>query len=568
MSNLSIEFVNTKSDLMTVKVNGYYLHSRFDPLQESIRIVEKEYRPNHLHILYGYGLGYLANTLIDKFNNKEKLIIIDPIYNSLNNNNLESAIQIIDSFDEDLIKKTIENAIDNLNRKIKIICSPNYNKILPSEYLDLLGIVKKIQDENLVMESTIRFLSESWQENYTKNILHISQDTSIKVLHKLYNCPVVLASAGPSLIKQLMYLEKIQEKVIIIAAGSTISSLISRGITPDFIMSIDGHINSYSIFKDLGNLQSNLVYVPSSYYKIQESFKGQRYFLGSSNDVEYNNNLTKMINLELIPLPAGASVAHYGLTFASYISTGPIAIIGQDLAFTNNQSHADNNLRLRKLDKEAEDLFEVEGYYNDKVLTNRVFSSMILQFEGMLKALEFENEIFNCTEGGAKIKNLNQMAFEDFCTKYVYKRKNEPKIFPKEECDSERIIKLIEVLKYEIKIYSELAKEVNLAVKSLRRNKNMTYFTKSLLRELDKVDKKLKVKLNNLIFKRILEPIIIDVMRSFEPELNETIEQKHIRVYNQNIYLYDSLYEALKISKVYIAETIENCEIYLRKNLF
>lgn len=88
-----------------------------------------------------------------------------------------------------------------------------------------------------------------------------------------------------------------------------------------------------------------------------------------------------------------------------YITTGPIALIGQDLAYTENLTHANNNKNQKSVDDsyfKKRNAFQVEGYFDDLVMTDYVFYSMKNSFEQIHKKIKHSASIFNCTEGGLK----------------------------------------------------------------------------------------------------------------------------------------------------------------------
>lgn len=206
MSVYNIDYLTTKNNLETVTVNGFLLHSKYDPIQEATRIVEKEFEPNYVYVLFGYGLGYIAKLLSEKIEDPSKLIIIDPIYSLLPQS--DNGLVITTHFDELNFETNIALSLKHLSKKIKVICSPNYDKILPEELAKVLRVIKDVQSLNKVNENTIRTFADSWQENYIHNLLNVYRNNSLSKLKKKYTCPVVLASGGPSLTKQLPLLKK------------------------------------------------------------------------------------------------------------------------------------------------------------------------------------------------------------------------------------------------------------------------------------------------------------------------------------------------------------------------
>ena len=273
MTENKIEVLLTKKGVETLTVNGFLLHSKYDPIKEAERIIEKELEDNFSFLLYGYGKGYIAKELQRKIKDNQSFIIFDPIFKELEDDSINDEVII----DFEQLEKKISVMCDDFDRRIKIILSPNYDKFETEKYKKVLKLVSDIQKEDIVNENTVRFFSEIWQENYIKNLLYIYEDNTLAALEHKYDCPVVIASGGPSLTKQLPLLKKMRDNIVLIASGSTINSLLADDIEPDYIVAIDGGMANFEHFKSLKVKKAKLIYALSNNYNIQENFKNDRY---------------------------------------------------------------------------------------------------------------------------------------------------------------------------------------------------------------------------------------------------------------------------------------------------
>ncbi|AUS85398.1 hypothetical protein LBYS11_03220 [Lysinibacillus sp. YS11] len=549
-----INYIVSKTGINTVEVNGYLLHSKYDPIKEADRIVEKEFKENFVHILFGNGLGYISNALKAKLKDKGELLIVEPFKEFLGSKNED--ILFIEQRED--INNKINYLLHDNRRDIKVICSPNYDKIAPEAYKELLKNIKDIQSLNIIEENTLRLASENWQENYIKNLLYASQDASISELYRAYNCPVIIASGGPSLTKQLPLLKKIKNSVILIASGSTINSLLKENIEPDYIVTIDGSEANYKHFNQITSHKASLLYSLSSNYKIQHEYKGKRYaFLPLVNN-QVEKRIKEELNLTLPHIAGGGSVSTFAFTIAMYITTGPIALIGQDLAYTENLTHANNNKNQKSVDDsyfKKRNAFQVEGYFDDLVMTDYVFYSMKNSFEQIHKKIKHSASIFNCTEGGVKIKGFKQISFKNFADNYV-EANDIFKVNSEKSTSKERLNSLFMMLNDEIKKYEQLESLCSEAIITLKKDKNKLIFSNNTLKKLDKIDNKSKEILNDVLMNDIIKPITMDVMRSFKEKENETPKEKFERSYNQNMLLYSQLLKATKISKKFTLEAV------------
>ncbi|QEA00658.1 DUF115 domain-containing protein [Lysinibacillus fusiformis] len=558
MEDLEIIYLETKNEKPNVKVNGYYLHSNYNPEAEAEKYINNNYKEGYLNILFGYGLGYIANAIAKKYDNTD-ILVYDPLFSSLNIENKDEIEGVFLDL-QDFCNRS-EDYIAEFDRKVNILLSPNYDKIFNKEYKEFLDYIRHIQIEDIVNENTIRFFGDLWQENYIMNLHYVHKDLSLKELYNKYDCPVILASGGPSLTKQLPLLKKIKDKCLIISAGSTINSLLAADIIPDYVVTMDGGESNYLHFKNIKNWDFDLIYGLGNAWKIERDFKGNRYSFCFYGEDSIKKRIKEGLGKDLPMLSTGGTVAITALEVASKISTGPIAIIGQDLAYTNNKSHAENNKRYSKLNDEfykKDMVFDVEGYYGEPVKTNHQFNSMRKSLEKLYQILQHHHKIYNCTEGGVKINGMPQLDFKAFCENYINPNPtNITKLeFQKDINANEANYK--EFMNQEIEVYLKIKKLLVNAIHLLKEERNNTVFTTSTLKKLDKIDSKLKEYYPQVIMERIVDPITMDVMRMTTDNKQSEGIDKFKQIYKQNMYLYENMLEAteksLKFTRIALDE--------------
>ncbi|BAK17702.1 uncharacterized protein SSIL_3279 [Solibacillus silvestris StLB046] len=560
MGVLNINYIETKNNNVTIEVNGYLLHSKYNPVKEAEKFLEKELNQQQVNIIFGLGKGYLSDAIQKLDIPKEKVLFIEPIQEFEVFS--QRQYDVLYGFDIEKIQLMIESKLKYFSRKIKVICAPNYDKLFSIQYLELLQKVKEIQNLNIVYNNTVQGLSNVWQENTIHNNLYINKAHSLNALKQYYHCPIIVASGGPSLIKQLSLLQKVRESVILIAAGSTINTLLKYHIEPDYVISIDGSEGNYTQhFKDLDLKKTQLFFSSTSHYKIQKYYKNSQFSFLDTREERLHSYLSETYQLELPQILGGGSVANFSLSIARFLTTGPIALIGQDLAYTNGQTHAEGNKNFKQANDEflkRQDAFEIEGYYGDKVMTDFSLFSMKESFEDILQQIENKETIFNCTEGGLKIKLMNQIPFIEFCEKFV--DFNEKVTMYKNEAFNPDYAKVAFNFRREIGIYKSIIVEIKLALQALKKNTLNTEFAPSIIKTLDSVDKKIAKLMKKAVMERINDPITIDVMTKYEAPNLETAEERYIRVYKQNLELYERLLAATEQTILYTKDVLAEIE--------
>lgn len=532
-----IIFEQAKSGDKIVKVNGYYLHSKFDPLKEAYNFAKKKYRAHHFHIIFGYGMGYIVDALLKETKFNEPILVIDPLIDEemLNFKAYEKEnIYYLPMYSLDVIR-SLAYELGSYTSKITFITSINYNNIFAKELKTIAELVLDVQHNELMnINSTVAF-SMQWQINYLMNLKYEINDYSLDVLKKKYTAPVVIASGGPSLTKQLPLIKKYRKCIILVCAGSTINSLLNANIEPDYVVSIDGGEPNYNHFKELNLNYSQLIYAPMVHYKIRESFKNDALVMIPHVRQTVQKHLKQKTDKNFPIIAGGGSVAHFSLSIAKYITTGPIALIGQDLAYTNNKTHAEGN---KNSIKQKGDI-EIEGYYGDKVSSSESFKNMRNTFIEMNYFIPHDNQIFNCTEGGAKIEGYNQVPFELFLEKYTNGNIARIKL-----PENNQIMKEI-ILEDEFEKYDRILNLLKQGIEVTNAEQGPVFSPKSI-NKLSYIEKNLNKLYKETCIDMLLEPIVVFAEHEFLPDFGENKFQEYLRVKKYILTLYETCYKELE----------------------
>ena len=552
----NLVYMNAKNGDKTIKIDNYLIHSKYNPRIEARRFVEENVEKNCKNIIIGLGLGYIVPELENENYEMEDILIIEPL--SELQGQIKSRYKIIYGVNKQEIREEVSKLLKYFNREVKVIIQPPYKTIFSNECKEILNVIKEVQMLNVVNDNTIRDQSVFWQENIIKNTLYATLGNSLAELRSYYTAPIVIASGGPSLMKQIPLLKKYRNKMVLLAAGSTVTTLVKEGIKPNYVISIDGTPGNYDRhFKSLDYEGIELIYLFSNNYLIQKNYNEQQYYFIDKYDESLKNSLEiKYLLNDIVKIEGGGSVANYALSVARFITTGPIAMIGQDLAYTNNETHSKHNLGRKVVTKDLlkeRGAIKIDGYFNEKVWSDYSLISMKQSFEKILKSIAFPKTIFNCTEGGAKIKGMEQVPFQSFCDLYL--NKEVPLLKVNKTFESQRLKGLKENYQREIDVYNELISELENLIVKLEDIKIKGYFSNSDLKCLENFDTKFLEKQKDVFIESIVAPIILDIMKSAESP-----KKTFLDTYNQNRMLYTELMNVIKISRNYTLEVLSELE--------
>jgi len=277
----------------------------------------------------------------------------------------------------------------------------NYYQTL-GETLNTTRVMDATRDKNLV----------TYIQNSLINlpVTLMSHDLDV-VIDAFDGRPVLLVSAGPSLLKQLPILEKYQSLFTIIVASAAYQNLKKHNISPDYILVVDPNKKivwdercNIGLIKDIGcdpmTAWSNtkLSFMTTHHPSIKE--------------------LMYAIGYDVSSLYTGGCVATSAFNVARMMGSNPIFMIGQDLAYTDGKARVDGytyEAKIRPSQKLSPRRFSVPGFGGaGEVETDPALLLYKTWFESQISQMD-ETIVFNCTEGGADIKGSVPASFEEVC---------------------------------------------------------------------------------------------------------------------------------------------------------
>jgi hypothetical protein len=578
-SNEDISFIESRNGLPLVKFNGFYLNSPYDPVKESKRLANHYYKKNHAHILFGLGFSYLAKEILKQMGESDFLLIIEPsirLFEEVRDKGyLDSLINhrrvfFIVGYDDQQVEEEIKYLVStDFMAQIEIIISPNYEKLYPQYVKKLNETVKKNVKLSVINLGTMAVFSKIWQRNLLYNLHNSWKSIPFEVFKNRFTCPVIIAASGPSLTKQLEYLRMVKEKqsALIIAAGSTINPLLKAGIKPHLVVSIDGGEANWVHFKNTNYDDIPLFYSLAVHKDIPKHHKGFKVVF-NSGDEALAVWVNKVVGKELGSVVGGASVANFCFYIAKMISTGPITFIGQDLAYTNNCSHAEGNKYFKGVsEKDFQDknkYVAVKGYYGEEVLSDYQFLSMKRVFEDMVTAFRKygdERPIFNSTEGGALIEGINNLEFINFISTYCTKSYSEEfeEAFKPYEPDLEQRAHIVVNLEAEKENLRKVVRIAKKAIDILNSTSRETVLVDTkVFKRLDKLDEKLNECLKSNIVHYVTMPVNFRVNYLYQEGQNETPLEQTKRILNKSEALYKGILEAADTTLNILEEILKN----------
>lgn len=539
-----------------------YVGSKYNVQRDIDKFLEEleDINPSSIIVVFGLASGEHIKELLNKLEENNKVLIVEPDINVLNkfleveyaesiiNDNRISLCLYKKSIITDLFSHSIDATSVKSNIKFKIFS--NYNKIYSEELLGTFNDLKRIMENSLMDNATTKHFSETFTKAFISNLKHIVESTPINYFkNKFEGKSAIVVSAGPSLEKNVHELKEVQDNFIIITGARSLGTLIKNNIIPDFICMVDpGDINCKFIEKYL-DYKIPLVFFENTSYKAMNLYKGSK--------VLFSGNPVTSIILEqnIDSLLAGGSVAHTCTSFAAYIGCNPITFIGQDFAYTGEKFHSDSSVfeKNNKVNNKMNTI-QVKDVFGNLVRTDRKLNTYRINMEEIIKSYS-DKTFINSTEGGANMERTIvqplSKTIQEYGKEKIEKEKIQDILNHHHIVEKEKIIKYLEeskkILK-EIYIKSEKALDYsNDMYLAFTQSKNINM--NNINKKLDEIDDYIKenrekmILINSLLFE-VIENVLCNPKYMLTSKDSE--REKGIKVAEKSRTLYKGIKDKIK----------------------
>ncbi|ENF1144961.1 motility associated factor glycosyltransferase family protein, partial [Campylobacter jejuni] len=285
---------------------------------------------------------------------------------------------------------------------------------------DILGLNKKLAENfknSIVSHGNDPLDALQGIEQFVYNLPSMITHPSYKELlskRKGISDTAIIVSTGPSLTKQLPLLKKYASKATIFCADSSYPILAKHGIKPDYVCMLERtEITAEFFNNDFGEFDKDVIFICAGvvHPKAIEYLKGRNLVI-----TQKVLAFPYYINLKDFSYAAvGLSVAHTLSYLATYLSHKNIIFIGQDLAYAENgNSHPDDYQNSANYESQMYEHILTEAYGGKgEVKTHHVWLMFKQNLEQDIEKIQkyLDTKVYNCTEGGARIKGAIEKPF-------------------------------------------------------------------------------------------------------------------------------------------------------------
>lgn len=342
-------FAPTPQDVPALSLGGSQLCSRHRPLDEAGRFAASIDIVEHAAVVVlGFGAGYHVQRLAERLRKTGLIIVYEPdvamlraVFERVDHSAWISATNLVIADEaedraslasqlagaEGIVAQgaTIESHLPSRTRLGD--GAGRFGKMLA----DLVSNIRTTMLTTLVHSSTTC-------RNLSLNLDHYGAGEGIAPLQGIAaGRTALLIAAGPSLSRhyELLADPSLRERVVIIAVQTCLRPLLRRGIRPHFVTALDYHEISRHFYDGLDPHELRditLVCEPKVNRIVIESYPGPIRCVANG----FLDRLLGPLARDMGAVPAGSTVAHLSFYLAQYLGCDPIALVGQDLGFTDN----------------------------------------------------------------------------------------------------------------------------------------------------------------------------------------------------------------------------------------
>jgi hypothetical protein len=341
MNDQPTEIVPAEEGLYTLRLRGRHVHSPRNPLNEARRqVAYLKGHPGAVSVVFGLGAGYHVQALIE--DDPDALALVfepDPevlaLFETLPQARQDFSHRVRISTDPEQFSLMLQETI--LNERPTAPClrfiHPVYGRIFPqasARFTQTLDMVFTHKRSNL---TTLDELLPYWLAMIEQNFpycVHLSEATSLA--GRLTGLPVLVVGAGPSLDEFLPVLSGLAGRFLVVAASSALTPLAKAGIQPHLVVALDS--------RHLGQWLDNDFLADSVLAAASTSHPETFTYRSLATVVFHIRPWLNRIFGSGATLATGGHAGSAAFTLALWAGANPIILVGQDLSFRPEATHA------------------------------------------------------------------------------------------------------------------------------------------------------------------------------------------------------------------------------------
>ena len=343
-----LEIESARDGLLSGVCNGRRLASRHAPGEEADRLVNGlDIRECATACVLGFGLGHHIERIAKSINTTGVVIVFEPDLSFLKAvlsiiditqwAKLTSVFIVTDPDDSVGTSKQLEHLEPMLMLGTKFIEHPQSMHRLGESSARFTSMFTAIVSNARMTVVTTLGRSAETIGNILANYDHYALGSGLNDLRGIAKGRLgIVVSAGPSLRRNIheLALPGVRDRCVIIATQTTLRPLLDAGVKPHYVTALDYHAISSRFYEGLTAEEvadTELIIDPKVNPIVPDAWPGRIRTINSKELDVIGGSLGRGGDV----LEPCATVAHFSYVVARYMGCDPVALIGQDLGFTD-----------------------------------------------------------------------------------------------------------------------------------------------------------------------------------------------------------------------------------------
>ena len=329
-------------------VNWVSVHSARDPRGEARRWLDRDLPSgagSHV-VVVGAGLGYVVEALLDR-STVVRVLVLEPepglIPGFLARRDWTGAIEsgrlLIVPGPDFQQRMSVWRILTPLPSAMPILVHPAIARARPGAVAAAREVVKAAARGAASNARAGDRFAPSILINTLNNLPALAREAPVSSLAgEARGRAAVVVGAGPSLTANIEALRLVRERVVLVAAGTSLKPLVAAGLPPDLVVAVDPGEFTHHQFAGLSADATWLVAEASVDPRIIDSHAGRTFLFRVGSAAPWPWLMAHGVDPGR--LRAWGSVITSAFDLVVTMGCDPVVLIGSDLAYTGGRTHA------------------------------------------------------------------------------------------------------------------------------------------------------------------------------------------------------------------------------------
>ncbi len=335
-----LESISARSGLPVLQCDSVFFNSKFDPLKEAEKFVDKlNLADKKVVIILGGGFYYIPTVVKKHYPSLRVLVVeVEPrirvMAKEMRADDLAELEIVLSSNLTSSVSFSNLLGVSIAPTQVEFIEHQPSIKRFNSEYKKVKQLYLQTISRFLANLETTEFFGKRWLSNIISNLKLLQERGCFRPVLLNSQDSVVLVVPGPSLDEVIPLLQKNRSSFILLALAPTLRLLEKSNLKPDFVFSMDGGLGNGYHTIGLDSRDIPLLFPLYINSNVLRSWRGPLIPFSFGSAIEHF-----LLDRQLPEVSEKATVADFALQVIGLMAPKNIFLVGQDFAVIGAKHH-------------------------------------------------------------------------------------------------------------------------------------------------------------------------------------------------------------------------------------